>query len=195
MYENTQEMFQILFDLKRTPRAWKEQNVDVDFLQKAYDHAKFGPTSANCSPLRIVFLKSLEAKEKLKPLLSPGNVPQTMQAPLTAIFAYDIDFYKHFDKLYPHTDARSWFEGNEKLIQETAFRNSTLQAAYFMIAIRGLGIDCGPMSGFDTDKLNEAFFKDTSFRANFLCNLGIGNLDGLMPRDWRFPFEDVCQII
>ncbi|MDP1974737.1 MAG: malonic semialdehyde reductase, partial [Alphaproteobacteria bacterium] len=145
----TPEMLALLFDTKRTPRTWKNQSVDLDVLQKIYDHSKFGPTSANCSPLRVVFVHSKEAKEKLKPCLAPGNVDQTMKAPATAIFAYDLDFYTHMDKLYPHTNARAWFEGNEQLIKDTAFRNSTLQAAYFMLTARGFGLDCGPMSGFE----------------------------------------------
>lgn len=191
----TSEMFNLLFDTKRTPRAWKNKSVDLNLLQKIYDHSKFGPTSANCSPLRVIFVHSKGAKEKLKLCLAPGNVDQTMQAPITAIFAYDLNFYTHMDKLYPHTNARSWFEGNEPLIKETAFRNATLQAAYFMICARGFGLDCGPMSGFESKAIDEVFFKDTDYRSNFLCNLGYGEVTDLKPRDWRFPFEEICTII
>ena len=191
----TPEMLALLFDTKRTPRAWKNQSVDLDILQKIYDHSKFGATSANCSPLRVVFVHSKEAKEKLKPCLAPGNVDQTMKAPVTAIFAYDLKFYVHMDKLYPHTNARAWFEGNDQLIKDTAFRNSTLQAAYFMMTARGFGLDCGPMSGFEPAILDEAFFKGTNYKSNFLCNLGYGEIGDLKPRDWRFPFEEICTII
>jgi 3-hydroxypropanoate dehydrogenase len=191
----TPEMFALLFDTKRTPRAWKNRSVDLGLLQKIYDHSKFGPTSANCSPLRVVFVQSKEAKEKLKPCLDLGNVDQTMKAPITAIFAYDLDFYTHMDRLYPHTNARAWFEGNTPLIKETAFRNATLQAAYFMICARGFGLDCGPMSGFKAAPLDEAFFKGTNYKSNFLCNLGYGDISTLKPRDWRFPFEEICTIV
>lgn len=190
-----EQILTTLFDSKRTPRNWKASEIDRNAVKQAFDHAQLGPTSANCSPLRIVFVESLASKEKLKPCLSPGNIEQTMIAPITALFAYDLEFYKHMDKLYPHTNARAWFEGNDAVIQETAFRNSTLQAAYFMMAMRALGFDCGPMSGFDAPMVNEVFFKETSFRINFICNLGHGETGTLSPRDWRFGFEDICKII
>lgn len=191
----TQEIFAFLFDTKRTPRAWKNKSVDLELLQKIYNHSKFGPTSANCSPLRVVFVHSKEGKEKLKPCLDPGNIDQTMNAPITAIFAYDLDFYTHMDRLYPHTNARAWFEGNEPLIKETAFRNATLQAAYFMISARGFGLDCGPMSGFKAALLDETFLKGTKYKSNFLCNLGYGDTSNLKPRDWRFPFDEISRIV
>lgn len=183
-----------LFREARTYNEWRDEDISDVTLQALFDLMKMGPTSANCSPLRIVFIKSDEAKEKLKPVLSEGNVEKTMTAPVTAILAEDTKFYDHMPKLFPHTDAKSWFIGNDDLIRETAFRNSTLQGAYFIMAARSLGLDCGPMSGFDTDKLNEAFFKDTTFKVNFLCNLGYGDPKNLFPRSPRFEFDDVCEI-
>jgi 3-hydroxypropanoate dehydrogenase len=163
-------------------------------LKKVYDLMKFAPTSANCSPLRIVFVKTKEAKARLKPCLMDGNVEKTMTAPVTAILAQDINFYDHLPMLFPPADAKSWFVGNEALIKETAMRNSSLQGAYFIIAARACGLDCGPMSGFDQEKLNQEFFKGTSIKANFLCNLGYGDKTKVFPRSPRFNFEDVCKI-
>lgn len=183
-----------LFREARTYNEWRDEDISDVTLQALFDLMKMGPTSANCSPLRIVFIKSDEAKEKLKPVLSEGNVEKTMTAPVTAILAQDMEFFEHMPKLFPHTDAKSWFVGNDDLIRETAFRNSTLQGAYFIMAARSLGLDCGPMSGFDTDKLNEAFFKDTTFKVNFLCNLGYGDPKNLFPRSPRFEFDEVCEI-
>ena len=154
-----------------------------------------GPTSANCSPARIVFVISPEAKRKLKPCLMEGNVDKTMAAPATAIIAYDTRFHEHLPRLFPHTDAKSWFDGNPTLIEETAFRNSSLQGAYLIISARALGLDCGPMSGFDSAKLNAEFFADGRFKSNFLCNIGHGDSGGLFPRSPRFEFDDVCEII
>ena len=179
----------------------KELNKAVDFsfdeiLENIYNAAKMGPTSANCSPLRIIFVKSKEAKEKLRPTLSPTNVDKTMTAPVTAIFAQDIEFYDSFAKLFPHNpDVKSWFVGSDELVKATAFRNSTLQAAYFIIAARAYGIDCGPMSGFDNAMVDEAFLKGTSYKSNFICNLGYGTTQGLHPRLPRFEFSEACKII
>lgn len=189
------QAFKLLFDEARTPRAWHDKPIDAELFTKIWDKAKLGPTSANCSPLRFKIIQSEAAKEKLKEILAAGNVRQTMEAPATVIFGYDLNFYIHMDKLYPHADARSWFEGNDALIQETAFRNSSLQAAYFMLAARGLGLDCGPMSGFDKDKATQLFFSGTAIKANFICNLGYGKKEELKPRDYRFGFEDVGQVV
>ncbi|MBX9976960.1 MAG: malonic semialdehyde reductase [Alphaproteobacteria bacterium] len=191
MDSNTLKM---LFTDARTHNGWLSKDIPDDLLQKVYDAAKFGPTSANCSPLRIVFIKSAEAKEKLKPCLAEGNIEKTMTAPVTAIFADDFAFYDHLPKLFPHADAKSWFAGNQTLIDITAFRNGTLQTAYFMLAARGFGLDCGPMSGFDNTKVDELFFKGTAIKSNFLCNLGYGDTSKLFPRSPRFDFNEVCTI-
>lgn len=184
----------IMFEDARTHSAWQDRPVSEDVLRAAWDLAKMGPTSANCSPARIVFVVSREAKEKLKPALSEGNLAKTMAAPATAIFGYDLAFYERLPELFPHTDARSWFVGNDKLIETTAFRNGTLQSGYFILAARALGLDCGPMSGFDNAKVDEAFFAGTSIRSNFLCNLGYGDASKLRPRNKRLSFEDACRI-
>ncbi len=190
----TEQDAKLIFTEARTHSAWLPKPVSDDILKKAYDLMKFGPTSANCSPLRIVFVKTKEAKELLKPSLSEGNIEKTMAAPVTAIFAQDMKFYDHLPKLFPHADARSWFAGNDAAIASTAMRNSTLQAAYFIMAARACGLDCGPMSGFDAEKVNAAFFSGTSYMANFICNLGYGDKDKVYPRSPRFNFEDVCKI-
>lgn len=191
----TEQDQQLIFTEARTHGHWKPAApVADDILKRIYNLMKFGPTSANCCPLRIVFVKSQEAKEKLKPCLDEGNVEKTMNAPVTAIFAQDMKFYDHMPKLFPHADAKSWFAGNDPLIAETAMRNSSLQGAYFMIAARAFGLDCGPMSGFNKAKIDEAFFGGTSFKSNFLCNLGHGDPGKLYPRSPRFSFEDVCVI-
>lgn len=185
----------LIFREARTQNAWTDKPVGEVLIEAIYDLAKWGPTSANCSPMRLVFVVSQEAKARLKPSLIPGNADKTMAAPATAIVAYDTRFHEHLPKLFPHTDAKSWFEGNPALIEETAFRNSSLQGAYLIIAARMLGLDCGPMSGFDAAKLNAEFFPDGRFKANFLCNIGHGDPEGLFPRSPRFDFDDVCQIL
>jgi 3-hydroxypropanoate dehydrogenase len=184
-----------LFSEARTHRAWKDKEVSDSILKEAYDLAKMGPTAANCLPLRVLFIKSTLAKERLKPFLDAGNVEKTMIAPVTAVIAYDLQFYERMGELYPMVDAKSWFIGNEKYAQETAFRNSSLQGAYFILAARACGLDCGPMSGFDNIKVDEEFFKNTSWRSNFLVNLGYGDSEKLHPRLPRLPFEDVSILI
>jgi 3-hydroxypropanoate dehydrogenase len=191
----TENLLDLIFYNGRTHVAWLDKAVDDALLNQAYDLAKLGPTSANCCPLRIYFVKSKEAKEKLKPHLAAGNIDKTMAAPATAIFAYDLEFYNQLPKLFPHTDARSWFIGKPSFIQETAFRNGSLQGAYFMLAARSLGLDCGPMSGFDNAGVDAAFFADTSIRSNFLCNLGYGDSSKIYPRNPRLTFDDVCKIL
>jgi 3-hydroxypropanoate dehydrogenase len=184
-----------LFREARTHNVWRETPVSEETLRAAWDLAKMGPTSANCSPARIVFVVTANAKERLKPALIEGNVEKTMAAPATAIIGYDLEFYEHLPRLFPHTDARSWFAGNAALIETTAFRNGTLQGAYFMMAARALGLDCGPMSGFDNARVDETFFAGTKIKSNFLCSVGIGDPTDLFPRGPRFAFDDVCRIV
>jgi 3-hydroxypropanoate dehydrogenase len=179
-----------LFREARTHNAWQAKPVPDDLLRQVYDLAKMGPTSANCSPMRVVFVTSPEGKERLKPALSAGNLEKTMVAPATAIVAQDTQFYEHLPQLFPHADARSWFAGNEPLIQTTMFRNASLQGAYLMLAARSLGLDCGPMSGFDNAKVDAEFFPDGRFKSNFLCNLGYGDPAKLFARSPRFRFEE-----
>ena len=183
-----------LFFDARTHNEWQDRPVSDELLRELFDVLRWAPTSANCSPARIVFVKSPEAKAKLLPALIEGNVEKTRTAPVTAIIGHDLEFHEHLPKLFPHTDARSWFVGNEPLIEATAFRNGTLQGAYLIMAARALGLDCGPMSGFDPDQVNEAFFAGSTTRVNFLCNLGYGRPEVLFPRSPRFEFEDVCRV-
>ncbi len=191
----TEQAMKQLFTEARTHNGWLPEPVSDETLRKVYDLAKFGPTSANCCPLRIVFIKTKAAKERLKPTLMEGNIEKTMAAPVVALLAMDMKFYDHLPMLFPHADAKSWFAGNDALISETAMRNSSLQGAYFIMAARACGLDCGPMSGFDKAKADEAFFKGTPYKSNFLCNLGYGDKTKLFPRSPRFKFEDVCQIV
>ena len=184
-----------LFHHARTFSAWLPEPVPVELLHRAYDLASLGPTSANTSPARFVFLTTPQAKERLRPALSPGNLQKTMTAPVTAIIAFDTEFYEKLPKLFPHTDARSWFVNNQALIDETAFRNSSLQGAYFILAARALGLDCGPMSGFDAAKVNAEFFPDGKWKVNFLCNLGYGDPSKLPPRHPRLAIEEACQVL
>jgi len=179
----------------RTHSHWLDKPVDDDILKKIHELARLGPTSANCCPMRILFIKSHEAKEKLRPCLAEGNVDKTMKAPVTAIIGYDLQFYEWLPKLFPHTPARNWFAGNKQLIEETAKRNGTLQGAYFMIVARSFGLDCGPMSGFDNAKMDATFFANAEIRSNFLCNLGYGDATKLFPRSPRFEYAEVCQIL
>lgn len=184
-----------LFLSARTYSYWLDKDVPDALLHQMIDLAKLGPTSANCSPLRVVFVRSPEAKAKLKPHLSKGNAEKTMAAPVTAIFASDEEFYEHLPQLYPHADAKSWFVGNKAHTEETALRNSSLQAAYAILAARALGLDCGPMSGFDSAGVDAAFFEGTTFKTNFLCNIGYGDPSRLHPRSPRFSFDEMARII
>jgi 3-hydroxypropanoate dehydrogenase len=184
-----------LFLDARTHNKWQAREVPDSLLHQLVDTLKLGPTSANCSPARFVFVKSKEVKERLKPHLSDGNRDKTMQAPVCAIIGYDLEFYEHLPKLFPHTDAKSWFAGKPDKIKDTAFRNGTLQGAYLILAARLHGLDCGPMSGFDNEGVDKAFFAGTSTRSNFLCNIGYGDPAGVMPRSPRFTFEEMARII
>lgn len=184
-----------LFLDARTHNAWTDRPVSDAELRSLAELMKWGPTSANCSPARIVFVKSAEAKKRLEPFLSEGNKAKTMAAPATAIIGYDLEFYEKLPRLFPHADARSWFAGNAAMIEETAFRNSSLQGAYLILAARALGIDAGPMSGFDKAGVERAFFPSGTIRVNFLCNLGHGDPAGLYPRSPRFDFDEFCSIV
>ena len=185
----------ILFRQARTHSHWSDGDVGDVLLQAVYDLAKMPPTSANSSPMRLIFLRSQDAKNRLKPALSAGNLAKTMTAPVTAIIGYDTRFYELLPRLAPHGNARAWFEGKPALIEETAFRNGTLQGAYFILAARALGLDCGPMSGFDRDMVDREFFPDGRIKSNFLCNLAYGDASKLHPRAPRLDFEDACQIL
>jgi 3-hydroxypropanoate dehydrogenase len=186
----------LVFRNARTHNAWLDQPVDDAVLRQIYDLAKMGPTSANMSPLRIVFVKSKEAKEKLKPCLDGGNVEKTMRAPVTAILAMDIHFFEQLPKLFPHADAKAWFKDlPANVLEYAALRNSSLQGAYFMLAARSLGLDCGPMSGFNNQKVDAAFFAGTTIKSNFLCNLGHGDAAKLFPRSPRLTFDEACSIV
>ena len=184
-----------LFRDARTHNAWRNEEIPDALLHELVDLVKLGPTSANCSPARFLFVKSREAKERLKPLLSEGNREKTMKAPVCTIIGYDLDFYRHLPKLFPHTDAKSWFEGKPKKIEETAFRNGTLQGAYLIMAARALGLDCGPMSGFDNAGVDREFFAGTAIKSNFLCSLGHGDASVLLPRSPRFSFDEMARVI
>ena len=185
----------IIFREARTRNGWEDREVSRPLMQAVFDLMKWGATSANCSPARFVFVASDEGKERLKPHLAVGNQAKTMAAPCCVIIAHDMSFHDQLPKLFPHTDAKSWFEGDDALIEETAFRNGTLQGAYFMIAARALGLDCGPMSGFDKAGVDGEFFDGTTYRSNFLCNIGYGTDENLFPRSPRFDFEDICKIV
>lgn len=186
-----------LFEEARTYRgadAWLDRPVTDDQLAAVYNLAKLAPTSANCSPARIVFIRSTPAKELLRRTLDEGNVAQTMSAPVTALIGSDHAFYEHLDQLFPNTGARRWFEGKPELIQATALRNASLQGAYLILAARALGLDCGPMSGFDSQLADQLFFAGTQVRSNFLLNIGYGNHASLKPRAPRLRFEQACRI-
>ena len=182
-----------LFDNARTHNAFTSEAVPEALLRHLYDLMKWGPTSANCSPARIVFVTTGAGKDKLLPCMSPGNVEKTKSAPVTAIIGMDMAFYDKLPQLFPHADAKSWFVGNQKMIDATAFRNSSLQGGYFIVAARALGLDCGPMSGFDPAKVDEAFWAGTSVKTNFICNLGHGDPSKLFGRSPRLAFEEACR--
>ncbi|MEI2456687.1 MULTISPECIES: malonic semialdehyde reductase [Lysobacter] len=185
-----------LDQLFRTARTHNELGGEVsdETLRQLYDLVKWAPTSANGSPARFVFVKSAQAKEKLRPALSEGNLAKTLAAPVTVIVGHDLEFYEKLPYLFPHADARSWFAGNDESIRTTAFRNGSLQGAYLILAARALGLDTGPMSGFDNAKVDEAFFAGTQIKSNFLINLGVGQPEKLFPRSPRLPFDEAARI-
>ncbi|MFZ2542158.1 MAG: malonic semialdehyde reductase [Gallionella sp.] len=184
-----------LFREAHTHSNWLDKPVGDALLHQIYDLMKWAPTSANCCPARIVFVKSAAAKQRLLPAMAPGNVDKTRAAPVTAIIAHDLEFYEKLPVLYPPADARSWFAGNQPLIDTTAFRNGTLQGAYLLLAARALGLDAGPMSGFDNAKVDKEFFPDGKTKSNFLINLGYGDSSKLFPRNPRLKFEAAAQIL
>jgi 3-hydroxypropanoate dehydrogenase len=186
-----------LDQLFRSARTYNAFSGDIDdaTLQRLYDLLKWGPTAANAGPARFVFVKSPEAKARLAPALDPGNRDKTLAAPVTVIVGYDMAFYEKLPVLFPHTDARSWFAGKPESVLETvAMRNGSLQGAYLILAARALGLDCGPMSGFNNALLDEAFFAGTSIRSNFLVNLGKGDPASIFPRSPRLGFDEACRI-
>jgi 3-hydroxypropanoate dehydrogenase len=183
-----------IFRTARTYPGFQDQPVTPDTLRQIYDLMKWGPTTMNTSPCRIVFVTSAAAKQKLAPALSAGNLDKTMAAPATAILAYDLEFYEKLTRLFPHTDARKNFAGKPELIATAAFRNASLQGGYFIVAARALGLDCGPMSGFDNATVDAAFFPDGKIKSNFLCNIGYGNPASVKPRNPRLSFDEACRI-
>ena len=185
----------IIFREARTHSVWQDKPVDDDLLHRLYDLMKWGPTSANCCPARIVFVCSEEAKRRLLPAMDPGNQEKTRTAPVTAIVAQDYEFYEKLPQLFPHADARSWFAGNQPVIDTTAFRNGTLQGAYLILAARALGLDAGPMSGFNNEMVDKEFFAGTKIKSNFVVNLGYGDVSKLFPRSPRLNFEEAAQIL
>ena len=204
-----EECLDTLFCKARTFNGWLPKPVTDETLNELYHLMKWGPTSANGSPARFVFVRSKEAKERLRPALSPGNVEKTMAAPVTAIIAYDLRFYEKMDKLFPHSTAiKEAFAHNASLTEATAKRNSSLQGAYLILAARALGLDCGPMSGFDNAKVDAEFFAPEAQEAsacqehatgctksNFLCNIGYGDPKSLFPRNPRLDFEEACRLL
>jgi 3-hydroxypropanoate dehydrogenase len=186
----------LLFREARSHNKFTDQPVTDDELRALHDLLKMGPTSANCSPARFLFLRTQESKQKLAPALSSGNLEKTMAAPVTAIVAYDPKFYDKLPRLFPHNqEARSWFTSNESLAATTAFRNGTLQGAYLIMAARALGLDTGAMSGFDNAMVDELFLADRGWRSNFLCNIGHGDPEGLFPRSPRLEFYEACELL
>jgi 3-hydroxypropanoate dehydrogenase len=188
----------LIFRKARSQNGWQPKPVSDAQLAALYDLMKWGPTSANSSPARLLFLRTAAAKERLRPALWPVNVEKTMTAPVIAIIGYDLDFYKLLPRLYPHNPrAREWFEGEDKrrLAEWNAQQNGTLQGAYFIIAARALGLDCGPMSGFHNDRVDAEFFAGTTIRSNFLCGIGYGDPAKLKTRSPRLSFEEACQLL
>jgi 3-hydroxypropanoate dehydrogenase len=184
-----------VFRNARTYSVWLPKPVPTELLREVYDLAKLGPTSANTSPARFVFLTTPTAKARLVPALAPGNVEKTKAAPVNTIIAWDTEFYEHLPRLFPHFDMRPHFVGKPPAIEEAGLRNGSLQGAYLILAARSLGLDCGPMSGFDAAKLNAEFFPDGKWKANFLCNLGYGDSTNLHPRGARLTFEEACRLL
>jgi 3-hydroxypropanoate dehydrogenase len=187
------EVLGALFHEARTFSYWQDRPVPEALVEAAFELACLGPTSGNCQPTRLVLVRSPAAKQRLLPCVSSGNHEKVRTAPITAIVAYDREFFELLPRLYPHTDARGWFTTNSALAEETGLRNSSLQGAYFILALRAQGLDCGPMSGFDADKVDAAFFPDRRYRTNFLLNIGYGDRDRLRPRLPRLGFDEVAR--
>jgi len=189
------EALDTLFRKARSHNGWLPEPLPDNIETQIYDLMKMGPTAANSCPARLVYVKSPEAKERLKSCLAEGNIEKSMSAPCVVIIGMDMEFYEKLSKLFPHTDARSWFAGNDVKIKDNAFRSSTLQAAYFMLAARSLGLDCGPMSGLDYDKMNQEFFPDGKVKCNFICAIGYGDESKLFERSPRLDFDEACKIL
>ena len=186
----------LLFRNARSQNTWTEEPVSETLIRAVYDLAKMGPTSANCSPARFIILTTPAAKERLRPYVSSGNANKVITAPLCVIMGYDLAFFEKLPALFPHNPgAKDWFTSSPALAEQTAFRNGTLQGAYFMLAARALGLDCGPMSGFDNAGVDREFFADTTVRSNFICSIGHGDPKGLFARSPRLPFEEACRIL
>ena len=183
-----------LFDNARTHNGFKPEPIPEATLRQLYDLLKWGPTSANCSPARFIFVSSPEGKEKLLGGMSPGNQDKTRSAPVSVVIGMDMAFFEKLPQLFPHADAKSWFVGNQPMIDATAFRNSSIQGGYLIVAARSLGLDCGPMSGFDAAKIDAAFWAGTSVKTNFVCNLGHGDASKLFARSPRLSFEEACSV-
>jgi 3-hydroxypropanoate dehydrogenase len=183
-----------LFTEARTANGYRPEPVADALIEQLYELLKWGPTSANSSPARFVFVRTPEGKARLEACVSAGNLQKVREAPVTALIGMDLAFYERLPELFPHTDARSWFVGKPEHIQATAFRNSSLQGAYLMLAARALGLDCGPMSGFDAAAVDAAFWAGTSVKTNFICTLGHGDAAKLFPRNPRLAFADACRL-
>jgi 3-hydroxypropanoate dehydrogenase len=184
-----------LFRQARSHNAWQQKEVPDSLLRELHDVMKWGPTSANSWPMRVVFVKTAAAKARLLPCMAPGNIDKTQSAPVVAIIGMDMAFYDRLPQLFPHTDARAWFVGNQELVNITAMRNSSLQGGYLMLAARALGLDCGPMSGFDNAKVDVEFFRGNMVRSNFICALGYGDASKVHPRSPRPEFDEVHAIV
>ena len=184
-----------IFTEARTHNVFLDRPVSDELLKKAVELARMGPTSANQSPLRVLFLRSAEAKERLRPALAPGNLDKTMSAPVVAITAYDEEFYEHLPFLMPHVDAKAWFSGDPAKAARSAFQNGTLQVAYLIIALRAVGLDTGPMTGFDNAKVDAEFFPEGKVKSNVLINIGYGDHEKLFPRSPRFSFDQIAKIL
>ena len=196
MPEVNDDGLNLIFRNARTQNAWQDRPVDDALLRRVYDLAKMGPTSANMSPMRVVFVKSPQAKERLRPALDAGNLEKTMSAPVVAIIGMDLHFYEKLPKLFPHKDISGVFRAMaQPALEIIAMRNGSLQGAYFMLAARALGLDCGPMSGFDNAKVDAEFFANTAIKSNFLCNVGYGSNEKIFPRAPRLDFDEACSIV
>lgn len=191
----SQDALKILFTAARSQNGWLDKLVNDEQIQRIYDLMKFCPTSANCCPLRLTFLKSKVAKLRLKPHLSEGNIQKSMTAPAVVIMTYDTKFYEQLPKLFPHTDAKSWFVGKPEKIKQAAHLNATLQIGYFILATRAVGLDCGPMAGFDTLGLDKEFFSDGKQKSILICGIGYGDESKILARSPRLNFEQTCQIL
>ena len=190
-----EEALNLVFGEARSMNGWQDKDVSDAMIRSLYDLTKMGPTSTNCSPARFVFVKSEAEKAKLESTLMPNNISKVMTAPVVAIIAYDLDFSDHMTKLFPHMDVAPMYKGNDEMNVSTAFRNSSLQGAYLMMVARAMGLDCGPMSGFDNQLIDETFFSDTNIKSNFLCCIGYGDSTKIFQRLPRLDFDEVCKII